>query len=58
MPAESDIVGAMNPDDAGRFYTRTLEEVFRQIGRDDLTRREHFSDSKDWNDELKKRSIG
>jgi Toprim-like/Protein of unknown function (DUF3991) len=54
MSKGSEIVSAMDADDAGRELADLLESVFRRCGRDDLIfRRDEPVGAKDWNDLLR-----
>lgn len=54
MPAGSEIVSAMDADDAGRNHTRVVRAIFDRVSRAGRTFREHYPpEGKDWNDLLK-----
>jgi hypothetical protein len=56
MPEVSEIVAAMDADEAGSDLADLLESVFHRCGRDDLRfRREEPLGAKDWNDLLRAR---
>ena len=60
MPPGSMVNAAVDNDDAGNGYLRTLEGLFRALGRADLTFREDRPAfiGADWNDALKANSQG
>jgi hypothetical protein len=59
MPHGSEIVAAMDADDAGRQLAEWMGEIFRACGRADLTfRRDEPATGKDWNDILRARRRG
>jgi hypothetical protein len=59
MPQGSEIVAAMDADDAGKRLADWMEEIFRACGRADLTlRRDQPATGKDWNDMLRARRHG
>jgi Toprim domain-containing protein/uncharacterized protein DUF3991 len=54
MPAGSEIIAAMDADEAGRKLAEGIERVFQECGRADLSfRRVEPTDGKDWNDMLR-----
>ena len=58
VPEDSEIVAAMDADDAGRELADLLESVFVRCGRADLTfRREEPVGANDWNDLLRARRL-
>ena len=60
MPPGAMVSAAVDNDDAGNGYLRTLEGLFRELGRADLTFREDRPAfiGADWNDALKANSQG
>jgi Protein of unknown function (DUF3991)/Toprim-like len=59
MPHGSEIVAAMDADDAGERLADWMEEILRGCGRADLTfRRDRPATGKDWNDMLRSRRRG
>jgi hypothetical protein len=59
MPHGSEIVAAMDADDAGKRLADWMEEIFRASGRADLRfRRDQPATGKDWNDMLRARRHG
>ena len=56
MPADSEIVAAMDANEAGRELADLIEAVYGRCGRGDLTFRRHEPiGAEDWNDLLKAR---
>jgi hypothetical protein len=59
MPHESEIVAAMDADDAGKRLAEWMERIFRACGRADLRfHRDQPATGKDWNDMLRSRRHG
>jgi hypothetical protein len=54
MPANSEIVSAMDLDNAGRYHSALVRAIFSSVSRADLVFRKHYpNEGKDWNDVLR-----
>jgi hypothetical protein len=53
MPEGSEIVAAMDADDAGRELAKVVRRAFEASGRNDARFRIHMPSGKDWNDQLR-----